>query len=111
LRAGGLRHRVTIQAPAVTRDEYGAAVTTWTDFATGVYASIEQMKAFDKAAVAATWPGADYTINLRYLPGVTGNMRVVDQDGVIYSILGRPNDVDGRHRELILTCESGVKAQ
>jgi SPP1 family predicted phage head-tail adaptor len=109
LRAGGLRHTVTIQTPTTTKDTYGGAVTTWATFAT-VWASIESMKSFDKAVTSATWPGADYTITIRYLAGVTGNMRVVDQDGVIYSILGRPNDVDGRHREIILTCESGVKA-
>ena len=99
---------MTIQSPSISKDTYGAPVTTWTDFAV-TYASIEQMKAFDKAAVAATWPGADATITIRYCAGVTGNMRVVDENGVIYSIMGRPNDVDGRHREIILTCESGVK--
>lgn len=109
MRAGALSHTVTIQTPVKTKSA-GSVVTTWADFATDVRASIEQMKAYDKAALAAVWPGADYTINMRYIQGVTGNMRVVGSDGMIYSILGQPNDVDGRHRELILTCESGVKA-
>ena len=108
MRAGSLRHLVTIQSPTVTKED-GAAETTWSDFATGVRASIEQLRPYDKAAVAATWPGADYTIILRYIPGLTGNMRAVDENGMIYSILGQPNDIEGRHREMQLTCESGVK--
>ena len=110
MRAGNLRHLITIQAPTVTKNS-GVQETTWTNFATGVRASIEQLRPYDKAAVAAVWPGADYTIGIRYLPGITGNMRVIDENGTIYSILGQPNDIEGRHREMQLTCESGVKAQ
>jgi len=109
MRAGSLRHLVTIEKPTVGEDAHGFPVTTWATFAT-VRASIEQIKAYDKAAVAATWPGADSTITMRYVAGVTGNMRV-NHGGVIYSILGQPNNVDGRNRELILTCETGVKTQ
>lgn len=108
MRAGSLRHRVTIQTPVTVKDQFGATTTTWTNYRT-VFASIEQMKAYDKAAVATTWPGADITITLRYIAGLAANMRVLGPDGTIYSILGAPNDVDGRHREHILTCQSGVK--
>lgn len=111
MRAGSLRHKVRIQLPVTAKDRFGATTTTWTDYRTNVMASIEQMKAYDKAAVAATWPGADVTITLRYIAGLVANMRVVGPDGTIYSILGAPNDVDGRHREMILTCQSGVKLQ
>ena len=90
-----------------TKDRYGAATTVWTQFA-AVYASIEQMKAYDKAAAAATYPGADHTITMRYLAGVTAIMRVV-HGSEIYSVLGPPNNIDGRNRMLILTCQSGVK--
>lgn len=104
-----MRHKVTIQSPIVTKQS-GVEVTSWQDFKTGVRASIETIKSFDKAALATTYPGADVTITMRYVAGLNGAMRIVYGD-TIYSILGQPNDVDGRHREMILTCESGVKAQ
>ena len=108
MRAGSLRHRIVIQTPTTTKTE-GVSTTTWATFAT-VDASIEQLKGFDRANAQATWPGADFTIGIRYISGVTGNMRIVDENGIIYSILGRPNDIDGRHREIEMTCQSGVKA-
>lgn len=111
MRSGALRHKIRIQVAATVKDKFGATVTTWTDYRTDVMAEISQMKAYDKAAVAATWPGADVTITLRYIAGLVANMRVVGPDGTIYSILGSPNDVDGRHREHVLTCQSGVKLQ
>lgn len=108
MRAGALRHKIRIQVAAAVKDKFGATVTTWTDYREAM-ASIEAIKSYDKAAVAATWPGADVTITLRYIAGLVANMRVVGPDGTIYSILGAPNDVDGRHREHVLTCQSGVK--
>jgi SPP1 family predicted phage head-tail adaptor len=109
MNAGTLRHKCTIQTPTTTKTN-GASTTTWATFKSGVMASIEQLKGFNRANAQAVWPGADYAINMRYIPGVLGNMRIVDENGMIYSILGQPNDVDGRHREIILTCESGARA-
>lgn len=109
MRAGSLRHKIRIQVAATVKDKFGATVTTWTDYREAM-ASIEVMKSYDKAAVAATWPGADVTITVRYIAGLVANMRVVGPDGTTYSILGAPNDVEQRHREMILTCQSGLKA-
>ena len=107
MRAGSLRHRITIQSPITTKVN-GVTKTTWETFREP-RASIEVMKSFDKSAAQSTMPGADVTIGIRYIAGLTGNMRIVGPDGTIYSILGTPNDVDGRHREMILTCSTGVK--
>lgn len=107
MRAGALRHQITIQAPTTTKTS-GVQSDTWTDYAI-VCASVRQMRAYEKVAASAQWPGADSIITMRYTPGVTGNMRVIF-NGMIYSILGQPNNVDGRNREMILTCQSGVKA-
>ena len=109
MRAGALRHKVTIQYPTVTKTD-GVSITTWSTFKV-VNSQIEMMRSFDRANAQAIWPGADYTISIRWIPGVTGNMRIVDENGVIYSILGSPEDVTGRHRELVMTCQSGVKGQ
>jgi SPP1 family predicted phage head-tail adaptor len=99
---------VTIQIPTTTKTN-GVSTTTWATFATPM-ASIEMLRGFDRANAQATWPGANFTIGIRYIPGVTGNMRIVDENGMIYSILGQPEDIDGRHREIYMTCEAGAKA-
>ena len=118
MRAGSLRHRVVIEQPTVIgRDSFNGDIVQWDTFTTG-WASIEQMKSFDKSVAAATWPGADTIVNMRGVRGTKGNMRIAHgpcpcgQDETEYfSILGKPNNVDGRNREMILTCELGVKAQ
>jgi SPP1 family predicted phage head-tail adaptor len=68
------------------------------------------MKSFERANANAVWPGADVKITIRYLAGLRGNMRIVDDAGVIYAILGQPNDIERRHQWVELTCQSGVKA-
>lgn len=108
MRSGKLRHRVTIQTPTNVKTN-GMVTVSWATFAT-VWASIEAMKPFDRANAQAVYPGADVTIGMHYLPGIKATMRVVDENGVIYSILGQPNDIDGRHREMVLTCQTGVAA-
>jgi SPP1 family predicted phage head-tail adaptor len=107
VRAGKLRHSVIIQTATLAKDSFAGSTETWSTFAT-VNASIEQIKGYDKAAIAATLPGADYTISIRYLTGVTANMRIKHGD-TIYTILGQPNDIDGRNREIILTCQRGIQ--
>ena len=108
MRAGALRHKIVIESPTTTKTN-GVSTSAWATFAT-VQASIEMLKGFDRANAQVTWPGADYTIGIRYIPGVTTIMRIVDEDGMIYSILGQPEDVDKRHREIVITAQSGTKA-
>lgn len=108
MRAGALRHKIMFQSPPHGKDAYGIPATEWTDFREA-WASIETMKSFDKAQANAVFPGADCTIATRYIPGVTSSMRIVGPDGTIYSIFGTPNNVDGRNREMILTCQAGLK--
>jgi len=105
--AGELNHRITIQMPKTVKVN-GVSATTWITFKT-VSASIKQLRGFNLANANAVWPGAEFTIGFHYLYGVKANMRVIDESGMIYSILGPPNDVDGKHREIELTCQSGVK--
>jgi SPP1 family predicted phage head-tail adaptor len=108
MRSGDLRRRITIQRPVITKAS-GLSSTSWVTHKV-VSASIKQMKSYDRANAQASWPGADYTISIRYLPGVTANMRIVDEAGTIYSILGKPDNVDMRYREIRMTCQSGAKA-
>lgn len=106
LKAGTLRHLITIERPHTSKVD-GAQVVFWEFFAE-VWANIEQMRSFDRSNIQSVFPGADHFIKLRYLEGVTADMRAV-YNNTVYSILGTPNNVEGRNRELILTAQSGVK--
>ena len=108
MRAGRMRSFVTIEAPVQTKGTGGSVVTTWDTF-DKVWAEIDTLRGYEKSTATATWPGADSKIMIRYIAGLLPTMRIVFENN-IYSILGI-NDVFMRHRELDLTCQSGVKAQ
>lgn len=108
MRAGERRHTITIQTPTTTTTK-GVSTTTWATFKAGVPASIETLRSWERANVNTIWPGADVMIKINYITGVTGNMRITDEDGNLYTIMGKPNDIDGRHREIEMTCQTGSK--
>lgn len=92
MRAGLLRHRLTIQSPAVTRDSHGGVVKTWATQAT-VWGSVEPItdrEFFDAPRVKAT---STTSIKLR------GRITVQPTDRIIFQ--GRIFQVDsvGNFRE------------
>ena len=102
MRAGLLRHRVTIQEKGtVERNSYGEEVITWAEVDT-VWGSVEPL--LGKEFLAAKREGAEVTtrIRIRYRSGITPTMRVVwgshtyDIESVV--------EVEGRGRELQLMC-------
>lgn len=107
MQSGKLRHRITIERKIETLSSKGNTTVSWELFAI-VWASIETMKAFEKAASAGTFPKADKKVCIRYKEGILPTMRVVYK-GVVYSILG-VNVIDEREREIELICETGVKS-
>lgn len=80
---------------------------TWVLFKP-MWASIANMRSYEKQSSDAAWPGSDSRIGIKYVSGVLPTMRVV-YDDKIYSILGI-NDIGERHRDIELICQSGVKA-
>jgi head-tail adaptor len=108
MRIGERRQKVTIQVPVQTKDKFSAVTVVWNTFAV-MWVAIETLKGFDKSNAAANYPGADVKITMKYFPGVLPTMRIVYLNQ-IYSILGQPENVDMRNRDLIFTCQTGVKA-
>jgi len=106
VRAGQRRHKVRLEVPVQVKNKYNEMVTTWNLFASP-YVSIETLKGFERAASNANWPGAEVKICMRYIAGVLPTMRVVHGTQV-YSIVGKPNNLEGRNREIELTCSTGV---
>lgn len=103
MRAGTLRHRVSLQAPATGQDAYGAPLTGWTDFALNVPASITDLSGREYLAAAATQNAVQSKIAIRALAGISAAMRVVhgaDQ----YNIETVLRQRDG---SLLLMCSRG----
>ena len=101
MRAGRLRHRVTLQRKVVTRDAYGGEVITWTDVAT-VWAAVEPLRGRELEAAAQAGAELSARIVMRYRSDVVPEWRVA-WDGHVYDIEAVV-DVDGRHRTLELRC-------
>lgn len=105
MRAGTLCHRVAIQAPATTQNEYGEPVQGWVDVFADVAASIQDLNGREYLAAAATQNATTSKIMIRHLDGVLPAMRVL-HGLVTYNIeamLGQDR------RQLLLMCSKGVK--
>jgi len=102
MRAGPLRHRVTIEQKNPTRDTHGGEVPGWTTLAT-VWAAVEFLQGreyFDAQQIQAQ---ANVRVRLRYRSDVTSDMRVV-WDSRNFLIVAPPME-DSKRRELVLLCQ------
>ena len=98
IQAGKLRHTITIQQ-RTGRDSTGA-LAEWTDFATNVRASAEPLQGREYMAASGEQSAVTTRFRMRYIPGVTPDMRVVCE-GRIFNII-TPIDPNLLHRELLL---------
>lgn len=102
MRAGRLRHRVTIQQKTVSQDGYGAEVITWADVAT-VWASVEPLRGREFLDTRREGAEVSTRIVIRYRAGIVPEMRVTFGDHV-YDLLSVVH-VEERARELQLMCK------
>lgn len=98
MRAGRLRHIITIQRPSDSRDSCGGPVAgSWSDFAT-VRASMESTLGKERYAGPQKVAEADTVFGIRALAGITPDMRILF-NGRIFNIAASPMDPTGRGRE------------
>jgi SPP1 family predicted phage head-tail adaptor len=108
VRAGELRHLITLQTPSTAApDGDGGFTNTWTDLAT-VWASIVPATARDLERVVAgtVQSSATHLVTIRYLAGVTTKTRVVFGSR-LFSVTGVQN-TDERNISLVLVCQESV---
>lgn len=102
MKAGKLRHKITIESKSNTQDAYGALVETWGTHSTA-WASIEPITGreyFDQGKVNSE---VTTRIRTRHISGVTNLMRV--KFGTrIYAIVSVIN-IDERNKEYELMCK------
>jgi SPP1 family predicted phage head-tail adaptor len=106
MRAGKLRHRITLQAKTIGVDEYGGPAKTWTDVATNISASVEPLSG--RELVNAQTVNAEITtkITMRYRAGVIAANRIT-HEGKFYN-LQSVIDPELKHKELILMASEGL---
>ncbi len=101
MRAGELRHRVTIQQATESKSVRGGIGTTFATLAV-VDAAIESLGGNEALAARQQWAEVTSRIQIRYRSDVTAKHRVV-YGTRIFDILAA-TDPDGRRRELDLLC-------
>lgn len=102
MRAGQLRHRVTIQQRTDADDGAGGLTITWTPL-TVLWASVAPQTGRETIAARQVTPAMTHLVRLRYYAGLTTKHRVV-LDGRALDILAIQN-VEERNRELVLSCQ------
>jgi len=108
MKAGKLRHKVTIQslvAGSPQQKPSGEPDTAWTDLLT-CWASVEPLKGRELFAAQEHHSEIEVRVRIRYRSGLNAAMRVVFE-GLYYNIAAIL-DPELRHRELELLCKQGV---
>lgn len=107
MRAGRLRHEVTIQQPTLSQDGTGDPVPSWSAFAT-VWAAVEPASGRERFLDQQRFADTSHVVTLRYLPGLLPTMRVLFGSRVL-RILAILN-IDERGREHRLLCQEVLGA-
>jgi SPP1 family predicted phage head-tail adaptor len=108
MRAGRLRHRLTLQSRTETRSATGSVTTAWATEDT-VWGAIEPLSGKEYLALAQTQNETAVRIVVRYYSGLDESWRVVS-GGKAYSIQSLINH-DERDHMITLMCSQGVAEQ
>ena len=106
LRAGELRHRLTLQYPVETRTASGDVSVVWTTDST-VWGAIKPISGKEYIAASQTQNETDVRVLMRYHATIAPTWRVVN-DGLAYSIHSIINS-DTRDSVMTLMCSQGVQ--
>lgn len=108
MRAGWLRHRVTIQEQAPEQDAYGERRSTWIDSAT-VWASVEPLRGREYLEARQEQAEISHRVAMRFRPGLSPAMRLKLDSGRVLVIESVVNPLERRER-LELMCRELVEA-
>jgi SPP1 family predicted phage head-tail adaptor len=104
---GELNRRITLQNLTQTKDSEGGLVDTWADFATNIWASIDNYSGNEPSITkyGGLVGVARVLFKMRYIAGVNSIMRVV-YDNKYYAIKHVSNWKE-KNKWLYLDCEIG----
>lgn len=103
-----LRHRITVEALTIIRDEIGGVMEVWTPVHQGVPADIVPLSGREFVAAQATQNQVTARITIRYQPGIVPAMRLRHGTDTynIEAVLPDPT----LRRHLTLMCSTGPQA-
>lgn len=115
MKGGKLRHRVTIQEPVETQNDYGEPEIRWQNVATAVQVSIEPLRGREYFTARQEVADVTVRIEMRYRSDISVKQKIVHgpvcacnttltEEFLIEAHL----DIMERHRELHLMCRSFV---
>jgi len=106
MRAGQLRHRVTVQYPIENQDSVGQLIPTWATLFTA-WAAVEPLSAREYIAAQQTNSDISVRIRIRARPPAetraSAKMRVLF-GARIFEIVAPPIEIEERNREMHLLC-------
>lgn len=105
VRIGEMRHAIRIERQVTTQDATGQRNLSWVEVVTR-RASIEYASGSEVWASAQRSGRIPTIFRLRYVAGVTPDMRIVHGDRV-FNILSVV-DQEGRHEQLVITAQEEV---
>lgn len=106
MKAGSLRHKITIQENAALNDAAGSQKPVWQDVCT-VQAAIKPLSGRELIVSQAENSEISVRIVIRYRTGITASMRIV-YGNTIYAIVAPPINTDMRNTELQIMCAAGL---
>lgn len=105
MRAGQMRHKVTVQASTPTRNDVGAEVESWSDEFT-VWASVEPLKGRKFMEGAAQTQTVSHRVMVRYRDGFTPEKRL--KFGMRFFTIVSVIHVEERQQMMQLMCQELV---
>lgn len=99
---GDYKNKITFIERTEGQDDYGELIDIWKSFKT-TWASKEPILGKEFYASLTTDNKVEVKFNMRYLKGVTSEMRI-QHGSNIYEIIGPPVDVKSTHKELLCYC-------
>lgn len=106
IRAGAYRHRITIEESTVTQNEYGEEVEAWSTFAR-VWARVQPVSSREYLEARAQSADISHRIEMRYLEGVTREMRVRFK-GRVFEIIQPPRNLEEVGKKMEMLCREIV---
>lgn len=102
MKAGRLRHRITLERETVTKNQFGEEVPEWAPYATR-WAEVRPQGGKEFWAAQQVIDDLSHEVRLRYMPGIQAKDRLI-YDGRVFDIVSPPVNVGERDRELVLMC-------
>lgn len=110
MRAGTLRHLITIQSPTETNEAtMGGLVQTWTDFAE-VWADVQPVSGTERFISQQLLANVSHTIRTRYVSDLTPKMRAVMGQGSSQRVFNFESVINTgeRGKETVITATEEV---